>query len=275
MRFVLSDESLNSYGFRVMTSGIDLKRFKNNPAMFYNHNTRVLPIGRWDDIRIEEDKLTAEAVFDEGDSFALEVKRKVEKEMLRGTSIGISVLETSADPDKMLPGQDRSTVIKAELFEASITPYPSNKNALKLSFNNKIVSLNPDTNIEDWEGIIPKVTNNDFFDMNIKELAIALNMDEQSNYTQIVMEIQKVQNENKSLKTELETVKAEKRLDFLKAVEEGQINFKDLISRGKRGLGANPDKSNWTLNDYRKYAPQELEKDKALLESLYEKEFGK
>ena len=36
--FLISDESTNSYGFAVLTSGINLERFKKNPVMYYNHN---------------------------------------------------------------------------------------------------------------------------------------------------------------------------------------------------------------------------------------------
>lgn len=35
--FVLSDESVNSYGFRVLTDGIALDNFKKNPVMLWNH----------------------------------------------------------------------------------------------------------------------------------------------------------------------------------------------------------------------------------------------
>jgi len=35
MDFILSDESVNSYNFKVITDGIDLERFKKNPVMLY------------------------------------------------------------------------------------------------------------------------------------------------------------------------------------------------------------------------------------------------
>lgn len=51
--FVLHDESVNTYGFRMLTSGVNLDEFRKNPVMLLNHNDYSLPIGRWENIRIE------------------------------------------------------------------------------------------------------------------------------------------------------------------------------------------------------------------------------
>lgn len=32
--FLIHDESVNSYGFSILTDGMDLTRFKQNPVMF-------------------------------------------------------------------------------------------------------------------------------------------------------------------------------------------------------------------------------------------------
>lgn len=136
MRFVLSDESVNRYGFRVLTSGINLEAFKANPVMFYNHNRYDMPIGIWKNIKIEGDTLTAEPEFDEDDELAKRVQAKVEKGHLRMCSIGFDVLELSDDPALMLAGQKRSTVTKCDLMEVSIADIGANKAALKLKFKN-------------------------------------------------------------------------------------------------------------------------------------------
>ena len=36
-RIILSDSSLNRYGFRVLTSGMLIEAFKKNPVMLYMH----------------------------------------------------------------------------------------------------------------------------------------------------------------------------------------------------------------------------------------------
>lgn len=139
--FVLTDESLNSYGFWLPLSGAVLDQFRKNPIMLWMHNRawrgtkeEVLPIGYWDNIRIEKGKLLADAIFDEGDDFATQIGDKVEAGVLRMASCGIKVIETSTDPKWLKPGQTWETPTKWSLREASIVDIGSNDNALSLVF---------------------------------------------------------------------------------------------------------------------------------------------
>lgn len=139
LTFILSDESVNCYGYRVLTDGIDLSLFEKNPLMLWNHSRafrgtkdEVLPIGHWENIRKEGDRLLADAVFDEKDEFAQAVKSKVEQGILRMASIGFSVVATSEDKDVLVPGQTRPTVIKCLVKESSVTDIGGNRNALRL-----------------------------------------------------------------------------------------------------------------------------------------------
>ncbi|MGJ1305138.1 HK97 family phage prohead protease [Sphingobacterium multivorum] len=128
--FVLNDERLtNSYGFRVMNSGINLDRFKANPVMLSNHwNNTDNVIGRWENIRIEGSQLLADAVFDENDEDAKKIASKVEGGFLKGCSMGIrfnyEFMEEKPDGTYWLN--------QSELFEVSIVAVPSNANAVKL-----------------------------------------------------------------------------------------------------------------------------------------------
>lgn len=128
-RIVLSTPDLNSYGFRVMTAGIDLSRFDKNPVMLYEHWTLI---GKWKDVRIEGDQLTAEPDFIPNHSDAEKAKAAWDGGYINAASIGFRILETSEDPAMMLPGQKYPTVTKAALMEASLVPVPSNANALRL-----------------------------------------------------------------------------------------------------------------------------------------------
>ncbi len=95
MRFVLIDETLVSYGYWVNVSGIDLKLFKKNPIMLWMHKRasrwdttdNVAPIGRWEDVKVETingiKSITANAVFDEKDEFAMKIKNKIEGGFLK------------------------------------------------------------------------------------------------------------------------------------------------------------------------------------------------
>lgn len=136
-RFILNnDTSKNSYGFRILTKGINLSRFKQNPVMLdqhYNANSAV--IGRWLDITATETELSAEPEFDTDDENAVKISGKVEKGLIKGCSMGISF---NRDDLKMIDGQ--LTLTKCELLEASIVAIPSNPKALKLTCDGKLLT---------------------------------------------------------------------------------------------------------------------------------------
>lgn len=129
--FILHDETLNTYGFRMLTDGVDLTEFVKNPVMLLNHDDWSLPIGRWENIRIEDGKVLAEPLFDLKDDIGKKVADKVADGFLKAASIGAwPPIEVSDDPDLMLPGQKHSTVTKWKAREASIVTIGANHNAL-------------------------------------------------------------------------------------------------------------------------------------------------
>lgn len=131
--FVLHDETVNTYGFRMLTSGADLSEFRRNPVMLLNHNDYSLPIGRWENIRIEGTQILADPVFDTEDHTGKEIARKVEKGFLRMASMGAWPPEAVSDePMYMLNGQTKPTVTRWKAREASIVTIGSNHNALAL-----------------------------------------------------------------------------------------------------------------------------------------------
>ena len=130
--FIISDESINTYGFRLLTAGADLEQFRRNPVMYINHADWSLPIGRWENIRTEDGQILADPVFDMDDEVAREVAGKVERGFLKMASAGIRVTERTEDPGMMLPGQTRPTVSKWQLREVSIVGIGANHNALIL-----------------------------------------------------------------------------------------------------------------------------------------------
>lgn len=131
--FVLSDESVNCYGYRVLTSGGMTEQFLKNPVMLYSHEYGLLPIGTWENVRVEGEQLLADAKFDAGDPFAQEVARKVEEGILRCCSIGFEILGIDESDELKLPGQDGPTVSKWNLLECSICAIGANRNAMRLS----------------------------------------------------------------------------------------------------------------------------------------------
>ena len=94
--------------------------------------SQVLPIGIWENIRVEDGKLLADTKFDDSDKFSQLIKAKVEGGLIRACSIGINPTEFSNDPKHLVPGQTRASVTKSELYEASLVDIPSNKNTVRL-----------------------------------------------------------------------------------------------------------------------------------------------
>lgn len=177
-RIVISDESINSYGFWVNTDGIDLSAFLKNPVMLWNHNRSSLgtnfdqlPIGRWKDLRVENGVLTGEPVFDENDEFAVKIKQKYESGILNACSIGFAPLEWSDAPEMLKEGQKVATVTRCRLLEISICDIPSNANATVVLYDddNKVINLSDLPN----KAIGPKINNN-----MPKEIALTLGLDE-------------------------------------------------------------------------------------------------
>lgn len=131
--FVLHDETVNTYGFRMLTSGANLEEFRKNPVILLNHKDWELPIGRWENIRIEGMQILADALFDEKDDVAVKIADKVEGGFLRMASMGAWPPEEVSDAEELkLPGQTLPTVTRWTAREASIVTIGANHNALVL-----------------------------------------------------------------------------------------------------------------------------------------------
>jgi HK97 family phage prohead protease len=194
--FKVSDESLNSYGFWVKTDGIDLSGFTG--VMLYDHDRNgKLPIGTWENTRNENGALLTDANFDQDDEFAKSVMAKVQKGIIKGASIGLNVIEFSNDPKLMKPGQKRPTVTKCSLEEISVTPFPSNKNALRLMVDGK--ALNLSENNSEIENILPLINNN----VQMKQVALKLGLPETATEQEVVDAVTALEAKAAGLQTSL------------------------------------------------------------------------
>lgn len=132
MEFIISDESVTRHGFWVATNGIDTGDFARNPIVLFQHEERMMPIGRLENLRIDSNRLIGSVIFDETDPLAAEVKRKCEKGFLNAVSMGIEILEVDYNEALRKNGQTLGTITRCSLLEVSIVTIPSNKNAIKL-----------------------------------------------------------------------------------------------------------------------------------------------
>ena len=76
-RVRITNESVNSYGFRVLTSGIDLEQYRRNPVLLYMHE-RGNVIGYVKDLQVENGEVTGELVFDEASELSIRCKKASE-----------------------------------------------------------------------------------------------------------------------------------------------------------------------------------------------------
>lgn len=317
--FVLSDESVNSYGFVVLTEGIDTTAFERNPVMLYMHNRDGNVIGRWENIRKDGKRLLGDAVFDDSTELAATVKKQVEKGFLRSVSIGIEQIATEE-----LNGVQ--TVTKCRLIEASIVDIPSNENAVKLfrrtgGYVYNLKELETDNTPEDLktaliallglessaddkdiieavktalegketpEEAVDAAITNGYVDAAQRGTFIALARGNRSAFRDFVNgqkkaqapEITRLINEAVSKRKLLgcETAIFERLGAKIGAKALGELLFTlrpmpkpmELI----KGGAAYSDRSQWTLDDYRKFAPQELERDPELYARLVRAEKG-
>lgn len=127
--FVFNDQNqANSYGFRILTAGISLKRFNKNPVMLNQHwNSTDNVLGKWENVRLENDLLLGEPVFDVEDPIALKISGKVDRNMISSCSMGI----TFKSEDLKIVGTEL-IMEKCELNECSIVAVPSNANSIRL-----------------------------------------------------------------------------------------------------------------------------------------------
>lgn len=189
--FILSDESLNSHGYWIRTEGIDLKSFKKNPVMLWNHNRSwsnttdtQLPIGHWENLRIEDGQLLGDPVFDLNDPFAAKIAKKVEQGDLRSCSVGLEATELSEAPAHLKPGQTRRTVTKCRLLEVSICDIPANSNAVALYRDGKYIELS--ANGHDCPIAL---INNQNHNEKMKLIALKLGMSESASETEILAKL--------------------------------------------------------------------------------------
>ena len=143
---IISTSRLNSYGSRVITTGIDITQYEKNPVLLWMHRRSFssgspLPIGRVENLRFDGDALKGTPVFDEKDPFAKQIADKWEGGFLKMCSAGLDIVETSVDPVHLLSGQTRATVLRSKLTEVSIVDIGSNDDALQLSNSGQLLTL--------------------------------------------------------------------------------------------------------------------------------------
>lgn len=135
--FLLSDSSLNSYSYRLLTSGYLFDEFKKNPIGYYMHGTssefprEAGVLVKWEDLRLSGDKVYGKPCINLNHSRGQRTVDEIESGHLNAASFGhLVALEVSSDPADYLPGQTGPSISKWFNRECSLVDIPGNYNAL-------------------------------------------------------------------------------------------------------------------------------------------------
>ncbi len=174
-RVRISNNSLNSYGSRVLTEGMDTAQYERNPVLLYMHE-RGKVVGYVKDVRVENDEVTGELVFDEATELSRQLKKQFEVGSIRMVSAGLDVLELSEDTEHLVAGQTSPTITRSKLFEVSVVDIGANDDAIVLRKDGKTITLG-----KDGENPLPLLRNNNkqkSKQMELKTLALQLGLPE-------------------------------------------------------------------------------------------------
>jgi HK97 family phage prohead protease len=287
-KFILNDETkINTYGFKVKTAGIDLSRFTGNPVMLNQHENHTnAVIGRWINTRVEGANLVAETEFDINDPAANLLAGKVERGFIKGASIGIRFNE-----DDMVSLTDGTfELIKCTLVECSICAVPSNPNAISLYSNDgnllnetqiklsllnlnvkpinknnmdllqeilKLLKLPTDTSNEDALKAIEEL-------INQKDAALEVQAKE---IVQMALNDGRITASQKDFYIDAAKRNFKSTLSALTALNP-KVSLQAMLS--KKSISA--ERSNWTLDEWRKNDPMHLQANPDFYKKLIEEE---
>jgi hypothetical protein len=240
-RVRISNDSLNSYGTRVLTSGMNVEQYCRNPVLLYMHE-RGNVIGYVKDLKVENDEVTGELVFDEATELSKRCKKQFEFGSLKMVSAGLDIIEMSEDSACLVAGQTSPTITKSKLFEVSVVDIGANDDALVLKKDGKQITLG-----RDGECPLPELSNNHQKkknEMENKTIALQLGLPETATEAEITAklgELKAAKEENAKLQKEKDALTLTNITSLVeKAIDEKRIGAdkkQQFIDLGKK-IGA-------------------------------------
>lgn len=205
-RVRLTNDRLNSYGYRVLTDGVDITQYERNPILLYMHR-RGQAIGVIKNLKKENGEITGEIAFDEATELSCQCKKQWDFGSLRMVSIGFNIIETSEAPEHLVAGQRYPTVTKSELHEVSLVDIGANNDAIRLYKDGQLITLG-----EGGECPLPRLNHkpNNNPQMDIKTLALQLGLPETADEAAVnakLNELKGSKEESDRMRTENEQLK--------------------------------------------------------------------
>ena len=236
-RVRISNDRLNSYGTRVLTSGMDTEQYSRNPVLLYMHE-RGNVIGYVKDLEVKDGEVTGELMFDEATELSKRCKKQFEFGSLKMVSAGLDIIEMSEDGQYLVEGQTSPTITKSKLFEVSVVDIGANDDAIVLKKDGKQITLG-----RDGACPLPLLNNNHQKreEMENKTIALQLGLPETATEAEITAKLTSLKSaEAEKSKLELEKAQLEQaRVTGLveRAVVEkrlGESNKEEFINLGKK-----------------------------------------
>lgn len=151
--FVLSDSSINVYGFRLNTSGYLIDEFLRNPIGYYGHEREDGVLVRWEDVRIDGDRVLGKPVINMEHPRGERTVKEIEEGFLNAASVGNIVVLDFHVEDATEETEQVVVVDKWYNKECSLVDNPGNREAFR-------------TELADSEGVV--VTLQDLMDRSFR-----------------------------------------------------------------------------------------------------------
>lgn len=208
-RVRISNCSINSYGTRVLTSGMDVEQYQRNPVLLYMHE-RGQVIGYVKDLKVEGEDVTGELLFDEATELSKRCKKQWEFGSLKMVSVGIDIVEMSEEKSMLVQGQTRPTIVKSKLFEVSLVDIGSNDDAIVMKKDGRQIELG-----KDGVCAIPLLNNNQNINqMDQKVIALQLGLPDTATEDEIKAKMEEL----KASKAQVTALEKEKETLTLAAI---------------------------------------------------------
>jgi hypothetical protein len=129
--FCITDGTLNVYKYRLLTAGLMLNEVKKNPIGFLMHNRDEGVAVRWEEFRVDGDKVYAKPTVNLSHPKGADIVSQIENGFLNAASVGkIVCLAATDDPSLKIKGQTGPTVTEWFPREISLVDIPGNYNAV-------------------------------------------------------------------------------------------------------------------------------------------------
>jgi len=198
--FVVSDESVNSYGFMVLSDGVVFA--KHIPA-FFEHDLTADPIGHWENVRKEGANWVATLVYGgnpSGDA------QKI-YELIDSGHVGQASLGIDLSPQNTEFSADNKVITRAFVLEISVVKIASNRNAIALydgSLKKTVANINLNAYLNECK--MPK------------KVRTLLNLSDNASDAEVAQAIELLQKKTADVNNELLTLKASQQKSHIKGV---------------------------------------------------------